>query len=89
MNIDIKDTINRHAFIFQQLDLLLNLASYQYTDMVTFDDDRDVFEVVVVSETMDGTDYDDVEVTLERLVQYIKEHEHEHEYNTTILPFSS
>ncbi|CAM0000785.1 hypothetical protein VPHD484_0206 [Vibrio phage D484] len=68
---DVKETVQRHAFIFKKLDELLELSACQYTDLVVWDDERELFEVCIVTESENGTEYDDVEVTLIAIQNYI------------------
>jgi len=68
---NIKETFENHAFILRKINEMLELNSCQYTDLVVWDAERELFEVNIVTESEHGTEYDDVEVTLIALQTYI------------------
>ena len=68
---NIEQTISNHKKIMVAIDEILELQSNQYTDLVTYDKDKQLFEVSIVTEA-EGIEYDDAYIPLQAVESHMQ-----------------
>ncbi|WOL24699.1 hypothetical protein [Vibrio phage PG216] len=67
----IDQTMSDYSRIMNAIEEYLDLRHYQYTDVIQYDKERKGFDVAIVEETENGSEYLDVFVPNERLETFL------------------